>query len=580
MNAYGPTECSDDVTHHPIAAPPPAHAIRVPIGRPIANLRIHVLDARLEPAPIGVAGELYVGGAGVGRGYLNDAGRTAESFVPDPFGDTPGGRMYRTGDLGRYLPDGTIEFLGRVDQQVKIRGFRIEAGEIETVLRRHPGVTHALVLAREDTPGDPRLVAYLVADPQPDTAELAGFLKQRLPAYMVPAAFVLLEALPLTPNGKVDRRALPVPAYSRAGRADVPRTPRDEVERRLVAIWQRVLDVQPIGVDDDFFELGGHSILAVRLMAQIEQAFGRRLPLATLFERTTIEQLAQLLRNSTERHWSSLVPVQPNGAKSPFFCVHPGGGHVMAYHRLAQLLGTDRPFYGLQAIGIDGQAEPLADFELMAARYIAELRQVQPVGPYLLGGWCTGGRIAHEMACRLEAQGERVALLVFFDATPDAEGMPGPDILPDDFRAAGQHVAGIPLRGRAAPAPARAAPAKSGRAAAAGRRRAAGCRAGADPQHPVRIPRHRARGAEIRSSARTVAASRCFVPSGGRPTADPTSVGDGPRLRRRDRRARRPPEHDRRPFQPGSVGRTAARQSGIGQHKTAHKGTTQWCINR
>ncbi len=301
MNAYGPTECSDDVTHHPIAAPPPAHAIRVPIGRPIANLRIHVLDARLEPAPIGVAGELYVGGAGVGRGYLNDAGRTAESFVPDPFGDTPGGRMYRTGDLGRYLPDGTIEFLGRVDQQVKIRGFRIEAGEIEMVLRRHPGVTHALVLAREDTPGDPRLVAYLVADPQPDTAELAGFLKQRLPAYMVPAAFVLLEALPLTPNGKVDRRALPAPAYSRAGRADVPRTPRDEVERRLVAIWQRVLDVQPIGVDDDFFELGGHSILAVRLMAQIEQAFGRRLPLATLFERTTIEQLAQLLRNSTER---------------------------------------------------------------------------------------------------------------------------------------------------------------------------------------------------------------------------------------------------------------------------------------
>ncbi|MBV9791503.1 MAG: amino acid adenylation domain-containing protein, partial [Chloroflexi bacterium] len=846
LNAYGPTECSDDVTHHPILSAP-ADLLHVPIGRPVANMRLYVLDHRLQPTPIGAIGELYVGGIGVGRGYLNDPARTAEVFVPDLFvaenaaAEESGGRLYRTGDLARYLSDGNIEFLGRIDHQVKLRGFRIELGEIEAVLTQHPAVHAAVVIEREDRPGDKFLAAYVVTPPKdqaalstdsaetsdweseqvsrwqaiyddaysqqqasadptfntnswdssytgeafpedemreyvhhtvervlsskpkrvleigcgtglllfriaphtttyygtdiapsalrhiqqqianysetlppitllqqeannfsgfapgsfdaivinsvvqlfpsmdylvdviqgavnlvtdgvvfigdvrslplletfhvsvqmersdpaltrqaldqvvqrrltrekdmlidpafffalkqhipqishvelqlkrghyhneftrfrydvllytsgatapsaeylwldwekealsiervremlsttqpeivgftrvpnariltdviarnwingnegpelvgdlrtsaravaeataidpealwalceelpyqaaitwtesgvegyfdvvfkhvaPAETETAGkqpllpervvqrkawhtyannplqalfleevvpqlrtFLKEKLPEYMVPAAFVLLDTLPVTANGKIDRKALPAPQLTTAALTDTFTAPQDTIEEQLVEIWENLLDVRPISVTDNFFEIGGHSILAVRMMSQVQRVFGEHLPLATLFRGATIQELAKELRRPEVPDWSPLVPIQTAGTRQPFFCVHPGGGNVLSYQRLSQYLGEDQPFYGIQAVGLDGQHEPLVTFEVMATRYLEEIRREQPEGPYYIGGWCTGGRIAFEMARQLLDQGEEIALLALID---------------------------------------------------------------------------------------------------------------------------------------------------------------------
>ena len=258
LNAYGPTECSDDVTHYVMDQPTFAADSQVPIGRPISNMRIYVLDSRLSPVPINVAGELFVGGIGVGRGYLNDANRTAEAFVSDHFSQEPGARLYKTGDLARYLPDGNIEFLGRIDHQVKVRGFRIELGEIEAVINQHSTVRETVVMAREDKPGDKRLVAYLVIDQNSASGivELRSHLKEKLPDYMIPSAFVVLDKLPLTPNGKVDRRALPQPEQSRPESEETYVAPRTQVEEMLAAIWAEVLNIESVGIDDNFFELG------------------------------------------------------------------------------------------------------------------------------------------------------------------------------------------------------------------------------------------------------------------------------------------------------------------------------------
>ena len=863
LNAYGPTECSDDVTHYPLAQAPSAEELHVPIGRPVANMRLYVLDTRMEPVPVGVAGEIYVGGIGVGRGYLNDPARTAERFIPNPFTDfglpildfglgatddpiqnpkskiQNGARLYKTGDLVRQRPDGALIFLGRIDDQVKLRGFRIELGEIETVLRQHPAVHEAVVVDREDRPGDVSLVAYVVpnADYQPpddqagehawqaeqvarwqtiyddaysqnassqdptfntsswnssytslplleaemreyvnrtvervlalrpqrvleigcgmglllfriaphtvqycgtdispvalshverhlasapgplppvkllqqeaddfsgivsgslDTVvlnsvvqlfpsmdyvvrvlegavrmvrpggavfigdvrslplletfhtsvqvyradselpkaelrwrvrrgvardkdliidpafffalkqhipaishvqiqlkrgryhneftrfrydvtlhveaadsdgveqtaldwrehaltvdelrrlleedapealyirrvpnarlradllaqawladglgsetvgellatpgeqaaegaidpeelwvlcdrlpysaaitfsnsgadglydvvfwrrgeagsasvppilaeqptqrkpwrqyannplqslfaeevvpQLRDFLKTKLPEYMMPVAFVPLAALPLTLNGKLDRRALPAPDEIRSERPETFVAPRDKLEQQLVEIWENLLNIRPIGIADNFFDIGGHSIVAVRLMSQIYQRYGERLPLATLLHEATIEHLAGLLRRRMEPEpWSALVPIRPDGTKRPFFCVHAGGGNVLSYHGLGQHFDPDRPLYGLQAVGFDGKQAPLTTVEAMAELYVHEIRKCQPEGPYSIGGWCQGGRIAAEMALQLQAQDQRVAFLALFD---------------------------------------------------------------------------------------------------------------------------------------------------------------------
>jgi acyl carrier protein len=311
-NTYGPTESTVSATLFD-AASGPVDGLRelreVPIGRPIAGTRACVLDARLEPSPAGVPGELCLGGTGVARGYLGRPALTAERFVPDPFApaDAAGSRLYRTGDLVRWLPSGQLEFLGRTDRQVKIRGFRVELGEIEAALTAHPAVREVAVLAREDQPGDRRLVAYVAAQAGREAAagDLRAFLKERLPDHMLPAAFVALEALPLNSSGKVDRRALPAPDASRPALAAAYVAPATPAEEGVAAIWCEVLGLERVGVHDDFYELGGHSLLLPQVMHRLRRDFQVEIPLRTLAEETTVARLAltveELLLEQIER---------------------------------------------------------------------------------------------------------------------------------------------------------------------------------------------------------------------------------------------------------------------------------------
>ncbi|MET0399846.1 MAG: amino acid adenylation domain-containing protein, partial [Longimicrobiaceae bacterium] len=425
-NLYGPTE---DTTYSTYAVVP-RDAGRVTVGRPVANTRILVLDAELGLVPVGVVGELYLAGDGLARGYANRPDLTAERFLPDPFGE-PGGRMYRVTDRVRLLADGELEYLGRSDFQVKVRGFRIEPGEIEGVLLAHPGVRAAVVVAREDAPGERRLVAYLAADGEPPPADaLRERLRASLPEHMVPAAFVVLDNLPLTPNGKVDRGALPAPERAGGpGAEHVP--PRDALELALAGVWEEVLGASPVGVRDNFFAVGGHSLLAVRLMARVETVLGARLPLTTLFAAPTVEELAALLREETAGGEASpLVPIRASGERAPLFFVHPVGGDVLCYAPLARHLGAAQPFYALRSRGLDGGGpDPApAPVEAMAADYLDALRAAQPDGPYRLGGWSMGGVVAFEMARRLEAAGEAVDALVLVDSVaPALAGLDAPE---------------------------------------------------------------------------------------------------------------------------------------------------------
>jgi amino acid adenylation domain-containing protein len=418
INGYGPTENTTFTCCHPITHSGAAGR-SIPIGRPIANSQVFILDSNLQAAPIGVAGELFAGGDGLALGYLNQPELTAEKFVPNPF--QPGTRLYRTGDLARWLSDGSIEFLGRADLQVKIRGFRIELGEIESALEAHPAVSQAVTAAREDVPGEKRLVAYFTSrrNPPPTAVELRSFLAERLPDYMAPSVFVWLKSLPLTENGKVDRRALPPPDSHRPELERDYAAPRDPVETQLVAIWEALLGIEPIGIRDRFFDLGGHSLLAVRLFAQIERIFGKRIPFTALFQAPTIEQLAELVRakrSSPER--SLLVAIQESGISAPLFLVHgAGGGMLWGYTNLAVHLGPGRPVYGIESRGMHG-AEEFENMEDMARCYVDELRTLQPEGPYHLGGYCFGGNVACEMARQLCAQQQRVALLALFESSP------------------------------------------------------------------------------------------------------------------------------------------------------------------
>ncbi|MFZ2009516.1 MAG: amino acid adenylation domain-containing protein [Candidatus Sulfotelmatobacter sp.] len=413
-NMYGPTETTIWSTTAKIE--PGQNAIS--IGQPIANTQLFILDKVLQPVPIGVAGELHIGGDGLARGYLHRPELTAEKFIPDPFSPDPEARLYKTGDLVRYLPNGDIEFLGRIDHQIKVRGFRIEMGEIEAVLRQHGAVNETVVVVREDTPGNQRLVAYVV--PAHESASIASelreFLKAKLPEYMVPSAFVPLKAMPLTPNGKVNRRALPAPDQTDLAPTAKFAAPKDVIESRLVQIWEAVLGVRPIGVRHNFFELGGHSLVAVKLMNRVEQAFRKTLPIATLLQAPTIEQLAAILRQEGwEPSSSCLVPIQTGGSRTPFFCIHGANGAVVRFYDLARYLGSDQPFYGLQALGLDERFPSDTQIEVMASRYINEIRSVQPEGPYLLGGYSMGGSVAFEMARQLTAQGQERAVVVLFD---------------------------------------------------------------------------------------------------------------------------------------------------------------------
>lgn len=412
FNAYGPTEttvcatvceCSDTG--------------RTPsIGRPIANSQVYLLDEHLQPVPVGVVGEIYIGGLGLTRGYLRKFGQTAQKLVPDPFSSTPGARLFKTGDLARFLPDGNIEYVNRIDHQVKIHGYRIELGEIEAAIRRCTDVREAVVTARDDLPGGKRLVAYVVphAERQLTPDMLRSHLRETLPEFMLPSSFMLMESFPLTPAGKVDRKALPAPTRDES--EDKSIAPRDAVELQLVQICEDILSTQPIGVRNDFFESGGNSILAAVLIGQIKKAFGVKIPVALLFQEPTIERLGIIVRQRSEStRQSSLVAIQPKGLRRPFFCVHPAGGNVICYVELARQLGTGQPFFGLQAQGLDAEARHHKTIEEMAAHYVDLLRSVQLEGPYFLGGWSMGGIVAYEMAVQLEREGQEVGLLALFD---------------------------------------------------------------------------------------------------------------------------------------------------------------------
>ncbi|MGH9943004.1 MAG: non-ribosomal peptide synthetase [Pyrinomonadaceae bacterium] len=416
-NLYGPTETTIWSTRHRVQ---PGDGT-VPIGRPIANTQVYILDTHLNPVPVGVAGELYIGGDGLARGYLNRPELTQERFIPHPFTRDAEAVLYKTGDRARWLPDSTIEFLGRVDNQIKLRGYRIEPGEIEATLTKHDAVRAALVFVEENSSGDKTLVAKVVAQEGRTLGvdELRSFLHARLPAYMIPSSFVLHNALPLTPNGKVDRQKLAMLEPQTFTHSTTYVAPRDAIEFRLVNIWEKVLGKNPVGVRDNFFELGGHSLLAMHLFAQLEREFKLRLPLAVLFQEGTIEHLARVIgERETTALWSSLVPIQPTGAKPPFYCVHGIGGNVLNYLRLARNLGEDQPFYGLQSQGLDGRQAPLLSIEEMAACYVTEIRKLQPEGPYFIGGASFGGVIAFEMARQLHNENQEIGIVALLDTFP------------------------------------------------------------------------------------------------------------------------------------------------------------------
>ena len=422
FNAYGPTEATvwsslaeiGDSLRDSFAS-----RQKPPIGRPIANTQLYILDENLQPVPVGIPGELYIGGSGLARGYLNRPELTAQRFIANPFSQKAGERIYKTGDLARYFPDGNIEFLGRTDEQVKIRGYRIELGEIEALLIQHPAVKEIVVVAEDNLSGNKRLVAYVVPNQNqtPNPVGLRNFLKEKLPNYMIPNAFVAMDFLPLTPNGKIDRLRLRAPGNLTSNSIDqsciAPRTP---TESTLAQIWGQILHAERVGVRDNFFDLGGDSLLAIRLINEINQQFERELPLSALFLNPTIEGLADSLYSGTNSlEWSPLVAIKPRGKNPPFFCVHPIFGVVFPYVELAFQIGENQPFYGLQPKGIDGESSPLTSIEDMATDYIAALRTVQPKGPYFLGGWSFGGLVAFEMAQQLLAAGDEVALLAVLD---------------------------------------------------------------------------------------------------------------------------------------------------------------------
>ncbi|MCP5046067.1 MAG: AMP-binding protein, partial [bacterium] len=420
-NVYGPTECTINATGFPMDGETWRQLKRVPIGKPLCNCRLYILDDQLRMLPVGVPGEICIAGDGVSRGYWNDETRTAEKFTRfQPMEGEEFERIYRTGDLGRWLEDGNLEFLGRNDHQVKVRGYRIELGEVKHWLRLHPLVEDAVVLARDLGNDGNELVAYIVGHEDLNITMMRDHLKMNLIDYMIPSYFVRVESFPLTMHGKIDRKALPSPAEASLDSGSDTIAPRNDLEKRLAAIWEKVLNIRRISVNDNFFDIGGHSLLAVRLMSRIEEEFGKDLPLATLFNHSTIEGLAILLAGGNEPvQWSPLVAIKEpaTGNQPPIYCFHPVGGTALCYNDLSQALGVYQPFYVFQALGLEEGQEPLGSVEEMADYYIEQLLARQPRGPYLLSGWSFGGLVAYETACRLVQRGHSVALTALLDCS-------------------------------------------------------------------------------------------------------------------------------------------------------------------
>ena len=413
VNIYGQTE-TIGVCAYLVPAEFDRQAGYVPVGYPYRHHQLYILNDLFQTVEGAEIGELCVVGKSFGRGYLNNPELNSRKFIPNPFGaDEQQELLYRTGDLARYLADGSLEIVGRQDFQLKIRGMRVEVEEIETVLMEHPDVRQAAVVGRTDRSGEQTIVAYIVShQSQLNIRDLRSFLSVKLVDYMIPSAFELIEALPLTSNHKLDRKRLPAPS-----REIYPIVPaRDELELQLIEIWEKVLNIQPIGINDNFFELGGHSLVALQLFIQIERIWHRRFLLAMLFESPTIAELANAIRQEQDiSTWSPLVAIKSGSDRPPLFCIHPIGGNLFGYYDLSKKLKIDRPIYGLQARGIDGKQQPLDRIEDMASSFIEAIQTIQPNGPYFLLGYSFGGIVAFEMARQLARINQEVALLGLLD---------------------------------------------------------------------------------------------------------------------------------------------------------------------
>ncbi|WP_193196875.1 non-ribosomal peptide synthetase [Nostoc sp. MG11] len=416
INLYGATETTLVKCYYQVPSEP-TPGIQ-PAGWAIPETQALVLGVNQQLCGIGELGEIILRTPFRSLGYINAPAEMRSRFVKNHFRNDDQDLLYYTGDRGRYLPDGSLEIIGRQDHQVKIRGIRIELGEIETALAQHPSVHQTVVTAREDAFGEQSLVAYIIPNQHsaPTINEIRNFLSTKLPQYMVPSSFVFLDSLPLTPNGKVDRRALPAPSHINNSGTFVE--PRNQLELQLVQIWSKILKIDKVGVQDNFFDFGGHSLLVPFLMAQIKQQFGKELPLASLFQNPTIEQLATIVQIDSDCSNSScLVPIQPNGANLPFFCVPGAGGEPFYLYHLGRYLGADQPLYSFQLNNRDGELAPATQIRDMACNYIQAIQAVQPQGPYFLGGHSFGGKVAFEMAQQLQVQGHQVELLVIIDTT-------------------------------------------------------------------------------------------------------------------------------------------------------------------
>lgn len=422
INGYGPTENTTFTCCYTI--PSDLDGTRsIPIGRPIDNTQVYVLDAAMQPVPTGVSGQLFIGGEGLARGYFNRPDLTAQRWIDNPF--NPNEKLYSTGDIVRYLPDGNLDFLGRSDGQVKIRGFRIELGEIEAALAQMPELESSLTVVREDMPGDKRIVAYAAPKREAGVAiaDLRNHLKDKLPGYMMPSAYVVLDRFPLTANGKIDRKALPAPQVQST--AEVAQ-PRDVLERELVQIWESCLDVRPIGIQDNFFELGGHSLLAVKILAEMEAKANLKLSINQLFQLPTIEAIAETLDERKAKFKKAcLVPLKSGDESAPLFLIHAIGSSILFYQPLVEHLQTKRPIYGIQSAFLRDPDVPIHSIEALAEYYIQHIQQIQPHGPYCIGGASFGGLVAYEMAQQLVQKGEAMSALLLFDRPA-----PGVDIVP------------------------------------------------------------------------------------------------------------------------------------------------------
>jgi amino acid adenylation domain-containing protein len=412
-NYYGPTETTIYSTGTHISP----DDTTITIGKPVANTEVYILDEELQLLPTGTAGEVYIGGHGVARGYRNMPEFTLERFIKNPFSTEKGPTLFRTGDIGKWTEGGNIYLMGRADQQIKIRGYRIEPGEIEACLLAQPGITDAVVIAREDTPGNKILVAYIIGkDTHVDSQKWKKILQQSIPDFMVPNEYVVMESFPLLPNGKINRAALPKPEKRHHPGALKTTADNTVMEKLVTRIWAEALDIDDVGLDEDFFELGGHSLIAVEMMTKLEKETGKHLPIAALFESPTIRKLSLFLQEGNlNASWDSLVPVRAGGSKPPLYIVHGDGLNVMVFNSIPKYMDPEQPVYGLQPKGLNGIDNPDESMEEIAAYYIESVLKHNPKGPYFLAGYSFGGIVALEMTKQLRASGHDVKMLAMFD---------------------------------------------------------------------------------------------------------------------------------------------------------------------